>query len=215
MRRFLNACVAGCLVLGAGTGALAQAPATVSAPVPVAPAVLRPGDSIKLLIWREPDLSGSYTVDEKGLATLPLLGTLPVAGVNPDVLRAQLLEGYRKYLLNPSIEVVFMHRVRILGAVLKPGLYPVDATMTVADALALAGGPTEGGSKDKVDILRDGQRVQTDVRQDTPLAATPLQSGDQLFVPERPWLTRNPAIVPTLISGGFSILSMIVLLKTR
>jgi polysaccharide export outer membrane protein len=215
MRRFLDGLLAGCLVLGAGTGALAQVPAAGGPPAAVSVASLRPGDAVKLLIWREPDLSGSYTVDEKGLATLPLLGTMPVAGVNPEVLRAQLLEGYRRYLLNPSIEVVFMHRVRILGAVLKPGLYPVDATMTVADALALAGGPTEGGSKDKVDIVRDGQRVQTDLRQDTPLADTPLQSGDQIFVPERRWLTRNPAIVPTLITGAFSILSMIVLLRTR
>src|SRR4029077_5334979 len=101
--------------------------------------VLRPGDLIRLRIWREPDLSGEFQVDENGIATFPKIGPFNVLDESPESLKAKLLSGYAVYLRNPSVEVTMLRRINVFGAVQKPGLYPVDPTMTIADAVAAAG----------------------------------------------------------------------------
>src|SRR3954468_5685594 len=112
--------------------------------------VLQPGDLVKLVIWREPDLSGSYRVNERGVATFPKIGPLPVNRISTDSLESLLVSSYAAYLQNPSIDVTFLRRVNVLGEVKSPGLYDVDPTMTVNDVLALAGGVTSEGNLKKI-----------------------------------------------------------------
>ena len=117
---------------------------------------LHPGDAVRLRIWQEPELSGEFTVDEGGDVVLPKIGRVNVNGVPPEVLEQQLIESYQKFLIHSSIEVRLLRRVQVLGAVREPGLYPVDATMTISDALALAGGTTSEGNPRRVELVRDG-----------------------------------------------------------
>lgn len=169
-------------------------------------ALLQPGDVVRLRIWREPDLSGEYTVDEDGVVVFPLLGPRAVRAESPISLRDSLIAAYRGYLRNPSVEVTFLRRVTILGAVRQPGLYPVDPTMTVADAIALAGGITAEGKRTTVQVMRDGRRLDAEIDRQAAIADTPIRSGDQLFVPERSWISRNTPIVATMISAAVSLL---------
>ncbi len=192
------------VMLGWVGGAQAQQP------VPVAPdstyGVLRPGDVVQLEIWREKDLTGRFDVDEHGDAVLPKLGRVQVAGVEPEALKAQIVREYERYLRNPSITVTFLRRVTILGSVTKPGVYPVDPTMTVADALALAGGASPEGQHNRLQLYRGGTLVDTRLTLGTRIADSPIRSGDQLFVPERPWMSRNSPLVATAISGVITLL---------
>ncbi len=98
---------------------------------------LRPGDAIKVEIWQEPDLSGEYMVNGEGIALFPLLGERRVTGISAAVLEQQLVADYKEYLENPFVNVTVLRRISILGAVQTPGLYAVDATLTLTDALAL------------------------------------------------------------------------------
>lgn len=166
---------------------------------------LRPGDIVRLTIWREPDLSGDFQVDETGVVVFPLIGPRTVTEVPPDSLRRQLVDAYSTYLRHPSIDVVLLRRVNVLGAVAKAGLYPVDPTMTIADVLALAGGSTPVGDPDKVRLIRDGETITARISQRTVVGELPIRSGDQLYVPERSWLSRNTSIVATLISGAITL----------
>lgn len=168
---------------------------------------LRPGDLVRLRIWREPDLSGDYLVDERGNAVFPKIGVRNVTGLDPDALRELLIEEFRRYLVNPSIEVVFLRRVNILGAVRNPGLFPLDPTMTVSDALALAGGSLAHGEPDKVRLIRDGTTLTGKITQGTRIADLSLRSGDQLYVPERSWVSRNAGVViSSLISVAVALI---------
>lgn len=167
---------------------------------------LRPGDVVRLRIWREPDMSGEFTVDEAGMVVFPRVGEYQVLGDTPESLSERLVADYRQYLVNPSIEVTVLRRVRIVGAVNNPGLFPVDPTVTVGDALALAGGPTPNGDTNKVRIIRDGQQIAVDLRSNTRLADSTIQSGDQLFVPERSWISRNSNVVATSIAASVSLI---------
>ncbi len=181
--------------------AAAQQPAAAGGPP-----LLRPGDVVKLAIWREPDLSGEFSVSSDGLVVFPMIGPLRVVDESPEGLRSRLIEAFQRNLRNPSIDVVFLRRVTILGAVRKPGLYPVDATLTVADALALAGGAAPEGVPNRVQLIRGGTRLETQVTAGTRIADSPILSGDELFVPERSWFSRNSgAFVGTLLSAGASI----------
>ena len=168
--------------------------------------VLQPGDLVRLKIWREPDLSADYQVDNQGQAVFPKIGPLPVSRMTADSLKQLLVSTYSVYLRNPAIEVTVLRRVNVLGAVKNPGLYQVDQTQTVADVVALAGGATSDGKMDKVQLVRQGQRVDLRLTSGTVLLGTPMQSGDQLWVPEKSWFSRNGAV---LVGSGITAAAII------
>ena len=133
--------------------------------------------------------------------SFPRLGEYQVAGETSQSLANRLIDDYRRYLRNPSIEITVLKRVQVLGAVARPGVYNVDPTTTIADALALAGGVSSIGSQDKIRIMRDGAELTTGVSERTMIGDSPIQSGDQIFVPERSLFARNTAVYTTIISA--------------
>lgn len=155
-------------------------------------------------------MSGEFRVDEAGVVVFPRVGEYNVLQDTPQSLSERLQADYRTYLVNPSIEVTVLQRVRIMGAVKQPGLFPLDPTITVADALAMAGGATPYGDPDQVQIFRNGERIDVDVSQDTRIADSPIQSGDQLWVPERSWFARNTGIVAAAITGAVTLLAVLI-----
>jgi hypothetical protein len=211
MRRLFQAVFA-LIPLAAPWGVRAQSsPDTTARPaestVQSSGAPLHPGDRIRLRIWREPDLSGDYDVDESGQAVFPKVGPLKVTGMSPEELKQTLVKSYAVFLRNPSVEVRLLRRVNILGAVRTPGLYQVDPTMSLADAAALAGGASSDGNPNKVDLIRDGVKLPVTLSRKTRLADTPLQSGDQLYFHQRSWFSRNTGVVAGLLTAtaGFII----------
>jgi polysaccharide biosynthesis/export protein len=191
------------LLLGIGTNTAKAQAGTESAPV--ARDTLRAGDIIKLWIWREEGLSGTFAVPENGMVVFPKLGARKVTGIPADMVKAALITEYEKYLRNPAIEVTFLRRINVLGAVNAPGVYTVDETMTIAHALALAGGARDEGKPDEVQLFRNGEILVARVSQRTRIADLQIRSGDQLWVPERSWLSRNASLVAALISGAVSV----------
>lgn len=176
---------------------------------------VQPGDVVKLWIWREAELSGEFVVPETGIVVFPKIGAQKVTGRPMPALRDALLVEFQKFLRNPSIEITFLRRVNVLGAVRKPGVYPLDPTTTVAMALAMAEGTTPEGRTDRVELFRDGERLVANINQRTRIAELPIRSGDQLFVPERSWISRNSAFVAALVSGGFSLLGLIIAINAN
>jgi polysaccharide export outer membrane protein len=168
--------------------------------------VLRPGDLVRLSIWREPDLSGEFQVHETGEIVFPKIGPLHVTSLSPDSLQRTLLSAYSVYLRNPSIDITLLRRVQVLGAVRTPGLYSVDPTMTLGDVVAKAGGATPQGNTKKFELRRGGQRVTATFTAETRVADTPLLSGDQIYIPERGWVSRNSWVVVAGLSATTSIL---------
>lgn len=170
---------------------------------------LQPGDVVRLRIWREPDLSGEFPVDETGMVVFPKLGPIRVENESPQELKTDLVAGYGKYLKDPAIEVTMLRRVNVLGAVVHPGVFPVDPTMTISDVLALAGGATPDGNRYRADLLRDGKRLPVELASTDRIADLPIRSGDQLFVPERSWASRNQGIIAATISASVSLLIVV------
>ena len=99
-----------------------------------------------------------------------------------------------------------LFEVRVVGAVRNGGLFHVDSTVTISGALALAGGPARQGQGNKVWVFRDGKIITTIQGGATLIAASPIRSGDQLFVvwpsavPERSRIGRNVGLVAALLA---------------
>lgn len=168
---------------------------------------LRPGDVLRVKIWREEDLSGEFPVNELGIVTLPLLGAKDVNGVPMRDLRDQLIAEYRIQLRNPSITITPLRHVHVLGRVNQPAMYMIPPTMSLAGAVALAGGASSQGDLRRLRIARDGVIIQDGVPAEATLAQIDVRSGDQIFVERRGWFERNQNF---LISTMLSITALAV-----
>ncbi|HYW12533.1 MAG TPA: polysaccharide biosynthesis/export family protein [Longimicrobium sp.] len=200
---------AGAVPASAQTGAVAQAGGQVTYS-------LAPGDLLRIDIWRERDLSGEFIVDVDGVVTLPLLGRQNVTGVPMDQLHARLMEQYAVHLRNPSITITPRRRVNIFGEVRTPGLYPLDPTVSLAGAIALAGGATELGDLQRIRILRGGQELRERVGVAETLAAADIRSGDQIIVERRGWFERNsPMLLGTAINVLATIVTTLIILSAN
>lgn len=206
-------------LLSGGSIVLAQsAPSqpTAAGVASIAPYTLRPGDVIRLRIWREPDLSGDFPVDEYGKVNLPLVGTYSVLEESRESLHQKLLSAFGKSVENLSMDVVFIRRIPVVGAVRNPGLYSIDPTMTVSDALALAGGSTIEAKRMKITLMRSGAVVISDIDPASLVSQLPIAKGDQIYLPPQDgFFTRNPWVIGTAIQSFVTLAAAILTISTR
>ncbi|MEW4449573.1 polysaccharide biosynthesis/export family protein [Qipengyuania sp. JC766] len=123
------------------------------------PYPLTVGDKVEVRVYRAPDLSGDHRIDGDGSISLPLIGEVPAAGLSPSDLARNLEYRYgQRYLENPSINVQVTETVRrefsVEGAVRRPGMFTSQPTLTLLDAVALAGGADPETATRKVVVLR-------------------------------------------------------------
>src|SRR2546423_4598017 len=83
---------------------------------------LRPGDIVRLRIYREPDLSGDFPVNENGVVAFPRLGDVSIANLPADSIRPRVTRAFAQFLRDPVVEVTLLRRIAIYGFVIKPGL---------------------------------------------------------------------------------------------
>jgi protein involved in polysaccharide export with SLBB domain len=173
-------------------------------------ATLGPGDGLRLRIYREPDLSGEYVVDERGVVVLPKIGEWRVTGIPADSVRGAIRTALRQFLATESIEITPFRRVAVTGAVLKPGLYPVDPSMSVADALILAGGVAPIGKERVVELRVAGAQAGTRVSAEVRVWDTGAGGTRQLHVPLKPWTQRNGTLLVSLALSTVTAVGWII-----
>jgi polysaccharide biosynthesis/export protein len=192
----------------------ADAASQDAVPQRLAPEQVRiyPGDVISLTVWREPDLTQNLTVPPNGIVAFPKIGARPVLDRSAEQVTAELMAEYGKYLVNPSIQIEILRKVQILGEVRSPGVYTLGPTVTVSDAVAIAGGVLPTGRRNIVELRRDGDVVRIQLSPRTAMADEPVRSGDQLRVPERSYMSQN---APMLVAAMSGVLSLVVSLVAR
>ena len=150
-----------------------------------APYTLDSGDKLRVVVFGQDGISGSYLVDAGGNVTLPLIGSVPARGATTKALSHLIAERLKQgYVRQPHVTVsIDQYRpFFILGEVTTPGQYPYVANMTVENAVAIAGGFSPRAYKGKVKVTRniDGHQVQKEV----PFSYR-LKPGDTVMVEER------------------------------
>ncbi len=160
-----------------------------------------PGDRIEIRAWTAREMDGHYDVDEQGAVILPRLGRVAVAGLTAFEVRDSLQASYEEFLRGTTVEVRVLRRIGVGGEVRVPALYWADSTISLRDAIAMAGGLSPNGDPRRILLLRSGARVTIDLEAVSSDLPTALLSGDQVVVPLRSWLSRNtPLVVSTSVS---------------
>lgn len=104
----------------------------------------------------------TYTVDERGNISLPLVGEVKLAGLTRREAIDLLKQKVGQYVVNPNVNVNFTNfRVSVLGEVTRPGSFIIPTErITILEALGMAGDLTIKGKRENVLVIReiDGQK---------------------------------------------------------
>jgi polysaccharide export outer membrane protein len=156
------------------------APTYVAAPVHQA-YTLDSGDKLRVIVFGQEGITGSYLVDAAGNVSLPLIGAVPARGLTTPALAHVIAEKLKQgYVREPNVtaEVEAYRPFFILGEVTTPGQYPYVPNMTVETAVAIAGGFAPRAYKHTAKLKRQQLRLEV------PLSY-PVRPGDTIVVKER------------------------------
>lgn len=188
---------AGIIALGvlAGCAPVLAVPAGASRNAPIradanSVYLLNVGDTVKLTVYGEDGLTGSYMIDANGVITVPLIGDVKAAGLSRDDLQkditTRLVQG--EFMTKPlvTVDATAVRPFYIVGEVKNPGSYPWQPSLDALKAIATAGGYTPRAATNKILIDRavatgGGQdKVRMNATEDTAILP-----GDSIIVRER------------------------------
>jgi protein involved in polysaccharide export with SLBB domain len=151
-------------------------------------------DTVEIRVFREDDLTTAGQLSADGTISMPLIGSVKMAGLTTDqaaaAITAKLKDGY---LVRPQVSVSIEARVRrtvtVLGQAQSPGVFelPADRRLTVVEAIGMAGGATRIANVKKISLKRRSGQVQVlNLKDITSGKSTDvvLQDGDVLSIPE-------------------------------
>ncbi len=151
-----------------------------------ADAVLSPGDAVRINVWRKQDLSGEFFVAADGSVAHPFYADVKVGGVPFSIATDRVRRYVERFETSPRVLVEPLFQVMVVGEVRAPRLYTLRPEVTVAQAVGLAGGATERGQLERVQLLRSGRMHTIDLTDpNAALSQSPIRSGDQIVVPRR------------------------------
>ena len=174
---------------------------------------LSPGDQLRIVVYRDTDLTCDCVVAFNGTIVHPLYREVPVVGVPMSVVEERLRIFLSKYKQNAQFVVQALVKIVVRGEVKSPNIYSVPPETTLAQAVQLAGGATDNGKLDKIVVIRERQEIKVDLsRPDSEAAMLQIRSNDQIVIGRK----RQPIlqyIAPVASSAGLVL--AIVNLATR
>jgi protein involved in polysaccharide export with SLBB domain len=177
----LSACASGAYVQSPSGPTAAQAPNEAA----LSEYTLDTGDSVKVTVFDEPTLSGTFVVDGAGVISMSMIGEVTAKNLTVRQLQraveAKLKNGYVR---NPQVsaEVTNYRPFYILGEVNRPGEYPYVSGITVMNAIASAGDFTYRADKKRIIIKSTDS---TDEREVDLTPGTLVRPGDTIRIRER------------------------------
>lgn len=149
--------------------------------------VLGVGDSIGINVWDNAPFNTEATIRPDGTITMPLIGDLQAVGQTPTSLRDQIskklaafvkLQGQGTDQITVAVRAYHSYRFTIAGEVARSGVFTSDQYVTVAEALAMAGGLSRFAKRNEVKLLRRDPK--TGAQRTIPLDYDQLASGKRL-----------------------------------
>jgi len=163
--------------------------------------VIGTGDTVSVMVWRNPELSMSVPVRPDGRLTMPLVEDLPALGRTPTELARDIEKELAKYVRDPLVTVIvsgaagpFTEQIRILGEATRPQAIPYRQDMTLLDLMIIVGGITDFADGNKTVLVRGAEqgkmytlRVNDLVKRGDISANVDLKPGDILIIPQSWW----------------------------
>jgi polysaccharide export outer membrane protein len=175
----------------------AEPPAPAEAGVP-ADYRIGPGDTLKVYVFQNEELSTTVPVRPDGKISTPLVEDMVAVGKSPSQLARDIEKSLAEYVKSPKVNVVVMvaasvfSQVKVIGQVKTPQALPYRDGMTVLDAVLAVGGLGQFAAGNRAHIVRteNGKQIEIKVKLDALVNSgdmkqnLPLKPGDVLIVPE-------------------------------
>lgn len=151
-----------------------------AAEAPSASYHVRPGDTLIVTAWKEPDLSLEVLVRPDGKFSFPLAGDIQAAGRAPEEIRADVVKKIESFI--PEVAVTVMvkdingNKAYVIGKVQRPGPILMTEPTNVMQALSIAGGTVQFANLKRILILRSNGAEQSAI----PFNYNQVEDGEDL-----------------------------------
>jgi polysaccharide biosynthesis/export protein len=124
--------------------------------------LLQVGDELEIQFTYNPELNQKIPVRPDGRIALPLVKEIQVAGMSPRELSEFLVEKYTPELKKPDVTVIVRtftaQKIFIDGEVNRAGLHPIMGSLTVMQAIAMAGGVRDTARMNEILVIRQNPK---------------------------------------------------------
>jgi polysaccharide export outer membrane protein len=186
------------IVAFAATGCASFPPAPVSAASANYDYLIGPGDTLNIVVWRNPELSMAVPVRPDGKISAPLVEDLSAIGKSATTVARDIEVALTKYIRDPVVTVVvtnfvgpYSEQIRVVGEAAKPQVLPYRQKMTLLDVMIAVGGITDFANGNRATILRttDGNkqysvRISDLIKRGDYSANVEMRPGDVLIIPQ-------------------------------
>jgi len=200
MLRFMTMPVFGVLLafsaLFAGCSSYPPAPATAA--TSNYKYIIGPGDTLNIVVWRNPELTTTVPVRPDGKIAAPLVEDMQAMGKDAATLSRDIEKALSKYIRDPVVTVVvttfvgpYSEQIRVVGEATKPQVLPYKQKMTLLDVMIAVGGMTDFADGNSASILRTAEgnkqysvRIADLVKRGDVSANVEMQPGDVVIIPQ-------------------------------
>ncbi len=196
-RKFFGLALALSLAACAGPNANLP-PAPTSAAIENYSYVIGAGDTLNIIVARNPELSMAVPVRPDGKISAPLVDEMLAQGKTSVQVARELEEQLKKYVRDPVVTVVvtnivgsYSEQVRVVGEAARPQFLPYRQKMTLLDVMIAVGGLTDFAAGNKATILRTTEgnkqysvRLKDLIKGGDISANVEMRPGDVLIIPQ-------------------------------
>ena len=176
----------------------AYPPAPTSAKVDDYTYVIGSGDSLNIVVWRNPELSMSVPVRPDGKVAAPLVEEIMAQGKTSTELARDVEKQLSKYVRDPVVTVLvtgfvgpYSEQIRVVGEAARPQFLNYKKDMTLLDVMIAVGGLTDFAAGNNASILRTGEggkqyavRLKDLIKRGDISANVEMRPGDILVIPQ-------------------------------
>ncbi len=119
-------------------------------------------DTVRINVWRNPELSVTVPVRPDGKISVPLIGDVQAAGLAPERVAKNIQKKLEGYVRDPNVTLMvtgllsneYLTRLRVTGAVNNPSSINYRQGMTVLDAVLAAGSVNDFAAPNNTKLYR-------------------------------------------------------------
>lgn len=202
LRVVIAACLPSLVLAGCSSLSMFGGPSFPPAPAKAASSdytyVIGAGDSVNIIVSRNPELSMSVPVRPDGKIAAPLVDEIVAQGKTPVALAREIEKQLEKYVRDPVVTVIvtgfvgpYSEQVRVVGEAARPQFLPYKQDMTVLDVMIAVGGLTDFAAGNSATILRSSEgnkqyavRLKDLIKRGDMSANVEMKPGDILIIPQ-------------------------------
>lgn len=160
--------------------------------------IIGAGDSVNIIVWRNPELSMSVPVRPDGKVAAPLVEELLAQGKTPPELARDIEKKLSTYVRDPVVTVLvtgfvgpYSEQIRVVGEASRPQFLPYKLQMTLLDVMIIVGGLTDFADGNRAIIQRGAEgnkqyvvRLKDLIKRGDVSANVEMRPGDILIIPQ-------------------------------